>query len=166
MGMVETLEERADVKIPRPLDSKESNKFLVELCEKNEIECRPPLTTTRLLDKLTEHFIESQIINPAFITEHPIIMSPLAKYHRSKPDVAERFEAFIARKEICNAFTELNNPVVQRERFKAQMENKKAGDHEAMEHDEDYCVALEYGLPPTAGWGCGIDRITIAPYQL
>merc|ERR1712061_445347 len=101
--MVETIEERASVKIPRPLDSKECNKFLAELCERNEIECRPPLTTIRLLDKLSEHFIESQIINPAFITEHPTIMSPLAKYHRCKPDVAERFEAFIARKEICNA---------------------------------------------------------------
>merc|ERR1719204_2858038 len=159
--MVETIEDRAKVKIPRPLDSEECNKFLVKLCEKYEIECPPPLTTMRLMDKLTEHFIESQIISPAFITEHPTIMSPLAKYHRSKPDVTERFEAFIAKKEICNAFTELNNPVVQRERFVAQMEDKKASDDEAMEHDEDFCVALEHGLPPTAGWGCGIDRMTM-----
>jgi len=159
--MVETIEERANVKIPRPLDSKECKIFLTELCEKREIECPPPLTTMRLMDKLTERFIESEIISPAFITEHPTIMSPLAKYHRSKPDVTERFEAFIAKKEICNAFTELNNPVVQRERFMAQMEDKKAGDVEAMEHDEDFCVALEHGLPPTAGWGCGIDRMTM-----
>merc|ERR1719493_538168 len=159
--MIETIEKEAGVKIPRPLDSKDCNKFLDELCTKIGVECRPPRTTNRLLDKLTDHFIESQIISPAFITEHPTLMSPLAKYHRSKPEVTERFEGFIAKKEICNAFTELNNPVVQRERFVAQMKDKDAGDDEAMEHDEDFCVALEHGLPPTAGWGCGIDRLTM-----
>jgi len=159
--MIETIEKEAGVKIPRPLDSKETNKFLDDLCAKLDVNCSPPRTTNRLLDKLTDHFIESKIISPAFITEHPILMSPLAKAHRSKPEVTERFEAFVAKKEICNAFTELNDPDDQRTRFIAQMKDKDAGDDEAMQHDENYCIALEHGLPPTAGWGCGIDRLTM-----
>merc|ERR1712157_573876 len=88
-------------------------------------------------------------------------MSPLSKWHRSKPGVSERFELFVCKKEICNAYTELNDPAVQREMFTNQVKDKDAGDDESMYYDEGYCTALEYGLPPTAGWGMGIDRLTM-----
>ncbi|XP_062605652.1 lysine--tRNA ligase-like [Saccostrea cucullata] len=88
-------------------------------------------------------------------------MSPLAKWHRSIPGLTERFELFVCKKEICNAYTELNDPVVQRERFEQQAKDKAAGDDEAMFVDDNFCTSLEYGLPPTAGWGMGIDRLTM-----
>ena len=85
-------------------------------------------------------------------------MSPLAKWHRSEPGLTERFELFVAKKEICNAYTELNDPMVQRSRFEQQAKDKAQGDDEAMFLDEGFCTALEYGLPPTGGWGCGIGK--------
>ena len=88
-------------------------------------------------------------------------MSPLAKWHRSEPGLTERFELFIMKKEVCNAYTELNDPIEQRERFEQQAKDKAAGDEEAQLIDENFCTALEYGLPPTAGWGMGIDRFTM-----
>ena len=135
--------------------------FLKAKCEELDVECPPPQTAARLLDKLVGHFIEDTIVSPAFVTEHPAVMSPLAKYHRSKPEVTERFELFVAGKELCNAYTELNNPKVQRERFESQLIDKNQGDEEAMEYDKDFCTALEYALPPTGGWGLGIDRLTM-----
>jgi len=123
--------------------------------------CKRPHTVARLVDNLVGELLESQCISPAFITEHPAVMSPLAKDHRSKPCVTERFELFVATKELCNAYTELNNPFVQRQRFAAQANDTAAGDDEAMVKDEDFCVALEHGLPPTGGWGCGIDRLAM-----
>lgn len=106
-------------------------------------------------------FIEVNCINPTFICDHPQVMSPLAKYHRSSPGLTERFELFVMKKEVCNAYTELNDPFVQRERFAQQAKDQAAGDDEAMHVDENFCTALEYGLPPTAGWGMGIDRLTM-----
>ena len=100
-------------------------------------------------------------MNPGFICDHPKIMSPLAKYHRSKPDMTERFELFVNKRELCNAYTELNDPMVQRERFADQAKQKDAGDDEAQIIDETFCEALEYGLPPTGGWGLGVDRLTM-----
>ncbi|CAF3038598.1 unnamed protein product, partial [Rotaria sp. Silwood2] len=110
---------------------------------------------------LVGHFIEPHCLNPTFICDHPQIMSPLAKYHRSIPGLTERFELFVCYKELCNAYTELNDPIVQREMFELQAKNKSAGDEEAQTIDENYCKALEYGLPPTGGWGIGIDRLTM-----
>lgn len=127
----------------------------------NNIECPPPRTSARLLDKLCGEYIEEKCINPTFITEHPQIMSPLAKWHRSIPGLTERFELFVMKKEVCNAYTELNDPVVQRQRFEQQAKDKAAGDDEAQMVDENFCTALEYGLPPTGGWGMGIDRLTM-----
>lgn len=125
------------------------------------MDCSPPHTTARLLDKLVGEFLEEQCINPTFICDHPMIMSPLAKAHRSIPGMTERFELFINKKELCNAYTELNDPVDQRERFEGQAKAKAQGDDEAMFVDEVFCTALEYGLPPTGGWGMGIDRMAM-----
>ncbi|XP_018569176.1 lysine--tRNA ligase isoform X1 [Anoplophora glabripennis] len=161
--MIPALEEALKVKFPpaTELDTKATNEFLNDLCIKHNVECSPPRTTARLLDKLVGEFIEEQCVNPAFILEHPQIMSPLAKWHRSIPGLTERFELFVMKKEICNAYTELNDPVVQRQRFEQQAADKAAGDDEAQLVDENFCTALEYGLPPTGGWGMGIDRLTM-----
>ncbi|KAB0793569.1 hypothetical protein PPYR_09098 [Photinus pyralis] len=161
--MLPALEKALNVKFPSPneLVSDAGVKLLSDLCVKHEIECPPPRTAARLLDKLVGEFIEEGCINPTYIIEHPQIMSPLAKWHRSIPGLTERFELFAMKKEICNAYTELNDPVVQRERFEQQAKDKAAGDEEAQLVDENFCTALEYGLPPTAGWGLGIDRLTM-----
>ncbi|KAF9594679.1 hypothetical protein IFM89_034362 [Coptis chinensis] len=92
-------------------------------------------------------------------------MSPLVKWHRQKPVLTEHFELFINKHEVCNAYTELNDPVVQRERFAEQLKDRQSGDEEAMALDEVFCTALEYGLPPTAGWGLGIDRLTMHAFD-
>lgn len=163
LSMIKTLEEVLKIKLPSAdkLNNSETNQILNDLCTKYEIECPPPRTTARLLDKLVGEFIEETCINPTFILDHPQIMSPLAKWHRSEQGLTERFELFIMKKEICNAYTELNDPIIQRERFEEQAKDKAAGDEEAQVVDETFCTALEYGLPPTAGWGMGIDRITM-----
>lgn len=121
----------------------------------------PPFTTARMLDELVGEYLESQLVNPGFICDHPQIMSPLAKYHRSVPGMTERFELFVNTKELCNAYTELNDPIDQRERFEEQAKAKSSGDDEAMLIDETFVQSLEYGLPPTGGWGLGVDRLTM-----
>ncbi|KAI3834373.1 hypothetical protein MKW92_008034 [Papaver armeniacum] len=159
--MIGELEKMAGIEIPKDLSSDATNKYLLDACIKFNVKCPPPQTTSRLLDKLVGHFLEETCVNPTFITDHPEIMSPLAKTHRSKLGLTERFELFINKHELCNAYTELNDPVVQRERFAEQLKDRQSGDDEAMALDEDFCKALDYGLPPTAGWGLGIDRLTM-----
>ncbi|XP_054804919.1 lysine--tRNA ligase, cytoplasmic [Prosopis cineraria] len=161
IDMIEELEKMAGLSIPKDLSSEEANKYLRDACLKFEIKCPPPETTARLLDKLVGHFLEETCVNPAFIINHPEIMSPLAKWHRSKPGLTERFELFVNKHELCNAYTELNDPVVQRQRFAEQLKDRQSGDDEAMALDETFCTALEYGLPPTGGWGMGIDRLAM-----
>jgi lysyl-tRNA synthetase class 2 len=161
VNMMEGLEEAMKVKLPRDLYSSEANQILSDLCTQHGVNCPEPRTTSRLLDKLVGKFLEDGIVHPTFICEHPEIMSPLAKTHRSKPGVTERFELFVLEKELCNAYTELNNPLVQRARFADQLKDKEKGDDEAQQLDEDFVRALEHGLPPTAGWGLGIDRMTM-----
>lgn len=160
ISMIEGIEEACGEKFP-PLDSPELHSFLDNLCKKHQVDCSAPRTVARLIDKLVGHFLEENIINPVFIMDHPEIMSPLSKSHRSKPGLTERFELFVCKRELCNAYTELNHPVVQRQRFAEQAKQAAAGDDEAQILDEDFCVAMEYGLPPTAGWGVGIDRLTM-----
>ncbi|KAK1162003.1 hypothetical protein AOXY_G18273 [Acipenser oxyrinchus oxyrinchus] len=163
VSMVYDLEKELGVKFPPPdtYNSNETRKFFDELCAQKGVECPPPRTTARLLDKLVGDFLEVTCINPTFICDHPQIMSPLAKWHRSQKGLTERFELFVMKKEICNAYTELNDPIKQRELFEQQAKAKAEGDVEAMFIDETFCTALEYGLPPTAGWGMGIDRLTM-----
>ncbi|XP_029284566.1 lysine--tRNA ligase isoform X1 [Cottoperca gobio] len=163
VSMTHDLEKIMGVKFP-PTDSynsDETRKFFDDLCAKKGVECPPPRTTARLLDKMVGDFLEVTCINPTFICDHPQIMSPLAKWHRTEKGLTERFELFVMKKEICNAYTELNDPIRQRELFEQQAAAKAEGDDEAMFIDETFCTALEYGLPPTAGWGMGIDRVAM-----
>ena len=104
---------------------------------------------------------ESKLIQPTFIISHPTDISPLARRNDNNPEVTDRFELFICGREIANGFSELNDPEDQAARFKAQVEAKDAGDEEAMYYDEDYIKALEYGMPPTAGEGIGVDRLVM-----
>lgn len=120
-----------------------------------------PKTLNSVLDKLISEYIEPRCINPTFVTGFPTVMSPLAKEDRNKKGLTERFELFVNGKELCNSYTELNIPSIQRDRFKEQMVAKEAGEEETMPIDEDFCQALEYGLPPTGGWGIGIDRLVM-----
>jgi len=160
ISMIEGLEEAMNTKLPA-LDDPQIEAKLVALLEKHELECSPPQTTARLLDTFVGEFLEDNIIHPTFITEHPELMSPLAKSHRSKKFLTERFELFAAGRELANAYTELNNPVVQYQRFLDQAKQGKEGDDEAMVLDDSFVTALEHGLPPTGGFGLGIDRLTM-----
>jgi|UPI000581AF54 lysyl-tRNA synthetase class 2 len=160
ISMMEGIEAAIGEKLPA-MDDPEVDQKLLAVLTKHNLECSPPHTTSRLLDTMVGEFLEDHIIHPTFITEHPQIMSPLAKHHRSKPFLTERFEMFAAGRELVNAYTELNDPVTQYKLFLEQAKAGSAGDNEAMVMDDSFVTALEHGLPPTGGFGLGVDRLTM-----
>ena len=125
------------------------------------VEFEPTWGIGKIINACFEEYVEDKLIQPTFITGHPKEISPLAKSNPENPEITDRFEAFIYGREICNGFTELNDPIDQRERFMKQVEERANGDEEANMMDEDFVTALEYGLPPTGGLGIGIDRLVM-----
>lgn len=134
---------------------------LRKIAKKLGVEINDTMGKGKIIDAIFSDKCEPHLIQPTFIMDYPIEMSPLAKKHRSVPGLVERFEAICNGKELCNAYTELNDPIDQRHRFEEQLLLAKRGDQEAMMLDEDFLKALEYGMPPTAGLGIGIDRLTM-----
>jgi lysyl-tRNA synthetase, class II len=134
---------------------------LRKVCTELGIEVDASMGKGKLIDEIFGAKVEANLVQPTYITDYPIEMTPLAKKHRSKPGLVERFELFVNGKEIANAYTELNDPIDQRERFEEQLKLAARGDDEAMAMDEDFLRALEYGMPPTSGLGIGIDRLTM-----
>ena len=131
------------------------------VCKQLAIEVDDTMGRGKLIDEIFGAKVEANLIQPTYITDYPIEMTPLAKKHRSSPGLVERFELFVNGKEIANAYTELNDPIDQRERFEDQLKLAARGDDEAMAMDEDFLRSLEYGMPPTSGLGIGIDRLTM-----
>lgn len=134
---------------------------LVEEAKKHNIKIEPFFTKGHLINEFFEKFVEPTLINPTFITGHPIEISPLAKSDPNNPNFTLRAELFIATKEFANMFDELNDPIDQLGRFQAQINEKEKGNQEASEVDHEFVQALEYGMPPAAGCGIGIDRLVM-----
>jgi lysyl-tRNA synthetase class 2 len=144
-----------------PADIVNDKDKIIKFLKSKDIAVMSGMNLGQLQGELFDEFVEEKLIDPTFITEYPVEISPLARRSDENPDITERFELFIAGREIANAFSELNDPVDQYERFKGQVENKDAGDDEAHEMDEDFIDALSYGMAPTAGQGIGIDRLVM-----
>lgn len=134
---------------------------IIEKLKADNFEANENLDLGHLQAELFDNYVEHKLINPTFVIDFPISISPLSRRSDANPEIAERFELFIAGRELANAFNELNDPLDQYERFKAQIDAKNAGDDEAHEMDEDFVRALSYAMPPTVGWGLGVDRLVM-----
>ena len=157
MTMVEAVKKYSGVDFDQIKDTEEAKK----IADEKEVHYEARHKKGDILNLFFEAFVEEHLVQPTFIMDHPIEVSPLTKKKPDKPDYVERFELFITCREMCNAYSELNDPVDQRERFKAQEEALAAGDEEANTTDEDFLNALEIGMPPTGGIGYGIDRLVM-----
>ena len=144
-----------------PQDIVEDKDKILAFLRVNNLEANENMNLGQLQGELFDEYVEEKLINPTFITEYPVEISPLARRNDEKPHLTDRFELFIAGKEIANAFSELNDPLDQLQRFEGQMAAKNSGDDEAHEMDEDFVNALSYGMAPTAGQGIGIDRLVM-----
>lgn len=154
--MIDAIAERADIDaLHAPL------KDLEAVCRRYGVEVEPGVLRAKLIDEIFDAAVAPHLIQPTFVTDYPVEMSPLAKRHRDCGDLTERFEPFVCGGEIGNAFSELNDPIDQRQRFEQQVAMRAEGDDEAHVMDEDYVRALEYGMPPTGGLGIGIDRLVM-----
>jgi lysyl-tRNA synthetase class 2 len=137
-----------------------SEKELIKISRERGLDIPSDMNRAKVLDEIFKTLVRPHLTEPTFITDHPVELSPLAKKREDNPKLVERFQLVAAGAELCNAFSELNDPIDQSERFKAQEKMRKAGDEEAQRIDDDYIEALSYGMPPTAGIGIGIDRLT------
>ena len=144
-----------------PEDVAQDKEKIIAYLQERDIPVKDGMNLGQLQGELFDEFVEEKLIDPTFITQYPVEISPLARRNDEHPEITERFELFIAGREIANAFSELNDPVDQYERFKGQVDAKEAGDDEAHEMDEDFIDALSYGMAPTAGQGIGIDRLVM-----
>ncbi|WP_152395740.1 lysine--tRNA ligase [Paenibacillus guangzhouensis] len=155
--MVDAVKEAVGVDFKQEMSNEEAHR----LAKEHKVPVEPHMSVGHILNAFFEHFVEETLIQPTFITGHPVEISPLAKKNDQDPRFTDRFELFIVAREHANAFTELNDPIDQRERFEAQLREKEQGNDEAHEMDHDFIRALEYGMPPTGGLGIGVDRLVM-----